>query len=213
MKLSPVLACLIPVFLFCNCATNTAKKRPTVLVSVKDQKMAVYKKGQRVATYPVSTSKFGLGDRPNSNRTPIGEMEIARKVGGGQPLGMVFKGRRPTGEILRPNSPGRDPIVTRILWLRGREAATRNAFSRYIYIHGTPEERRIGRPASYGCIRMKSRDVARLYNSVPVGSKVKVVRGSLPSSPASKQVKRVASAIGGAVYNVATLGTGSTDKS
>ena len=213
MKLFPRLACVIPILLLCNCATNTVKKTPSVLVSVKDQQMAVYKQGQRVATYPVSTSKFGLGDRPNSNRTPIGEMEIARKVGGGQPLGMVFKGRRPTGEILRPDAPGRDPIVTRILWLKGREAATRNAYSRYIYIHGTPEESRIGRPASYGCIRMKSRDVARLYNSVPVGSKVKVVRESLPASPLSNQVKRVASAVSGAVYNVATLGSGGTDKS
>ena len=103
--------------------------------------------------------------------------------------------------------------MTRILWLKGREAATRNAYSRYIYIHGTPEESRIGRPASYGCIRMKSRDVARLYNSVPVGSKVKVVRESLPASPLSNQVKRVASAVSGAVYNVATLGSGGTDKS
>ncbi|MGY8691017.1 MAG: L,D-transpeptidase family protein, partial [Verrucomicrobiales bacterium] len=143
-------------------------------VSVKDQKLAVYKKGKRIATYPVSTSKFGIGDHPGSNRTPIGDMEVARKIGGGQPQGMVFKGRRPTGEVLRPNAPGRDPIVTRILWLRGKEAKTRNAYGRYIYIHGTPEESKIGKPASYGCIRMRSRDVALLYNQVGVGAKVKV---------------------------------------
>ena len=119
-----------------------------MLVSVRDQKIAVYKEGRRVATYPISTSKFGLGDKPGSNRTPIGKMEVARKIGGGQPLGMVFKGRRPTGEVLRPNAPGRDPIVTRILWLRGKEQKTRNAYRRFIYIHGTPEERKIGRPAS-----------------------------------------------------------------
>lgn len=175
--------------------------------------MAVYKKGQRVATYPVSTSKFGVGDRPNSNYTPIGDMEVARKVGGGQPLGMVFKGRRPTGEVLRPNSPGRDPIVTRILWLRGREAATRNAYRRYIYIHGTPEEYRIGKPASFGCIRMKSRDVAKLYNTVGVGAKVKVTKEGLPLPPVADQMKRMASAVGGAVYSVATLGSGQRNKS
>ena len=126
---------------------------------------------------------------------------------------MVFKGRRPTGEVLRPNSPGRDPIVTRILWLRGRESQTRNAYGRYIYIHGTPEERKIGKPASYGCIRMRSRDVARLYNQVGVGAKVKVTPGRLPSPAVGEQMKSVASAFGGAVYNVATLGAGLRHKS
>ncbi|MDA7666596.1 L,D-transpeptidase, partial [bacterium] len=108
---------LLPMLLLASCATNST--RHVMLVSVRDQKMAVYQEGSRVATYPISTSKFGLGDKPGSNRTPIGKMEVARKIGGGQPLGMVFKGRRPTGEVLRPNAPGRDPIVTRILWLRG----------------------------------------------------------------------------------------------
>ena len=175
--------------------------------------MALYKEGKRVASYPISTSKFGLGDQPGSNRTPIGKMEVARKIGGGQPMGMVFKGRRPTGEVLRPDAPGRDPIVTRILWLRGKEARTRNAYSRYIYIHGTPEERKIGRPASYGCIRMRSRDVARLYRQVGVGAKVEVTTKSLPGPKIAMQMKRAASAVGGAMYNVATLGGGLRDKS
>ncbi|MDA7526038.1 L,D-transpeptidase [Verrucomicrobiales bacterium] len=182
-------------------------------MSVRDQKMAVYQEGSRVATYPISTSKFGLGDKPGSNRTPIGKMEVARKIGGGQPLGMVFKGRRPTGEVLRPNAPGRDPIVTRILWLRGNEAKTKNAYRRFIYIHGTPEERKIGRPASYGCIRMRSRDVARLYRQVGVGTKVEVTMGPLPAPQVAQQMKRAASAVGGAVYNVATLGGGIRNKS
>ncbi len=184
-----------------------------MLVSVKDQKMALYKEGKRVATYPVSTSKFGIGDQPGSNRTPIGKMEVARKIGGGAPMGMVFKGRRPTGEVLRPNAPGRDPIVTRILWLRGKEARTRNAYGRYIYIHGTPEERKIGRPASYGCIRMRSRDVARLYQQVGVGAKVEVTTAPLPGAPISNQMKKVAGVLGGAVYNVATLGGGLRNRS
>jgi len=202
---------LIPTLLLCSCATKTSKH--VMLVSVRDQKMAVYKEGSRVATYPISTSKFGLGDVPGSNRTPVGRMEVARKIGGGQPLGMVFKGRRPTGEVLRPNAPGRDPIVTRILWLRGKEAKTRNAYRRFIYIHGTPEERKIGRPASYGCIRMRSRDVARLYRQVGVGTKVEVTTGSLPGPQVAEQMKRAASAVGGAVYNVATLGGGTRNKS
>ena len=106
--------------------------------------------------------------------TPLGELEIARKIGGAAPAGSVFKDQRPTGEILRPDAPGRDPIVSRILWLKGLEACNRNAFSRYIYIHGTAEERRIGTPASFGCIRMRSADVIRLYDAVGVGTKVDI---------------------------------------
>ena len=99
-----------------------------------------------------------------------------------RPSGAVFKSRRRTGEILRPNAPGRDPIVSRILWLRGKERQNRNTFARYIYIHGTPEERRIGKPVSYGCIRMKSRDVIDLYRRVGVGAEVRIIRGSLFST-------------------------------
>jgi lipoprotein-anchoring transpeptidase ErfK/SrfK len=104
---------------------------------------------------------------------------VARKIGDNAPLGSVFKSRRPTGEILKPNAPGRDPVVTRILWLSGTEARNRNAFRRTIYIHGTPEERRLGAPASYGCIRMASRDVADLYDRVGYGADVFVIRGSI----------------------------------
>jgi hypothetical protein len=95
----------------------------------------------------------------------------------------VFRNRRFTGEILQPNAPGRDPVITRIIWLKGLEAGNAHAFSRCIYIHGTPEERTIGRPASYGCIRMKSRDVAELYTQLPVGALVEIVPDRLPNIP------------------------------
>jgi hypothetical protein len=150
-----------------------------IVVSVPDQKLVLVQNGIRVANFRISTSKFGVGDRPRSYATPLGAMEIAAKVGGQAAAGTVFKGRRPTGEILRPNAPGRDPIVTRILHLRGLEGCNARAFARGIYIHGTPEERRIGRPASYGCIRMRSRDVISLYDSVSVGTKIAVVNQSL----------------------------------
>ena len=156
-----------------------------VIVSVRDQRMMVLKEGAPVKSYRISTSKFGLGDKPGSMNTPLGTMRIARKIGSGAPSGAVFKSRRPTGEILRPNSPGRDPIVSRIIWLKGTERRNRNAFRRYIYIHGTPEERTIGRPASYGCIRMKSRDVIDLYRRVGVGAEVRVIKGSLFGLPFS----------------------------
>lgn len=136
--------------------------------------MIVLRDGKKIAQYPVSTSKFGLGDKFGSNATPLGTMKIKKKIGDGAPLGAVFKSRRFTGEVLPPNAPGRDPIVTRILWLEGTESQNRHAYERFIYIHGTPEEIKIGTPASYGCIRMKSRDVAELYEIVGVGARVKV---------------------------------------
>jgi len=174
---------LLPLALVFTAATeaflSVSRAGTAVVVSVPDQELAVVRDGLKVATYPVSTSKFGVSDRPRSYGTPIGSMQIAAKIGQGAPIGSVFKNRQRTGEILRPNAPGRDPIVTRILWLKGNEARNCQAFGRNIYIHGTPEERKIGRPASYGCIRMRSKDVVRVFESVPVGAKVEVVNASL----------------------------------
>ena len=150
-----------------------------MIVSVSDQRMLLVRDGIPVKSYNISTSKFGVGDRPGSNCTPIGRLQITQKIGDNRALGSVFKNRRPTGEIVKPNAPGRDPVVTRILWLKGTEPRNQNAYRRSIYIHGTPEERRLGRPASYGCIRMGSRDVADLYKRVGYGADVFVIRGSI----------------------------------
>lgn len=153
-----------------------------VVVSVREQKLALLEKGSLVATFPVSTSKFGLGDRRGSCRTPLGELEIADKIGDTAPMGTVFKNRRRTGEVVASNAPGRDAIVTRIIWLRGREAQNANAFGRDIYIHGTPEERNIGLPVSYGCIRMRSADIMKLYSLVGRGAQVTIVDLPLASA-------------------------------
>ena len=158
------------------------------IVSVREQKLMLLQNGAQVTTYPVSTSKFGVGDDWGHMTTPIGAMAVAQKIGDHAPLGAVFHNRRYTGEILRPNAPGRDPIVTRIIWLRGLEASTSHAFARCIYIHGTAEERTIGRPASYGCIRMKSKDVSELYSQLPVGAVVQVVQAGLPRVPKAKVI-------------------------
>lgn len=173
------LACLFSVIGFTSCGSINKDNRNKMIVSVRDQKMLLVKDGKPVKTYKISTSKFGIGDRPGSNHTPLGRMQIAKKIGGSAPAGAVFKSRRPTGEVLKPNAPGRDPIVSRILWLHGVEDGNRNAYRRYIYIHGTPEERRLGTPASYGCIRMGGKDVIDLYNRVGAGAEVKVIRGTL----------------------------------
>ena len=153
-----------------------------IVISTRDQTLALLDRGTLLATYPVSTSKFGLGDRPGSRFTPLGQLQIAEKIGDNAPPGAVFKDRRRTGEIVLANSLGRDPIVTRILWLRGVESQNANAFARDIYIHGTPEEWRIGSPASYGCIRMRSSDVAQLYNIVGIGAAVTIVDTPLVSA-------------------------------
>ena len=170
---------LVTLFL-ASCAAPDTQHH--VVISTRDQKLAILDRGNLLATYPVSTSKFGLGDRPGSRFTPLGQLQIAEKIGANAPPGAVFKDRRRTGEIVLANSPGRDPIVTRILWLRGRESQNANAFGRDIYIHGTPEERLIGTPASYGCIRMRSTDVVQLYNIVGVGAAVTIVNAPLVSA-------------------------------
>src|SRR5439155_14330895 len=94
----------------------------SLLVSVPDQKLIMLQDGVPIVSYPISTSRFGLGDRFNSYATPSGTLEVAQKIGENAPSGAVFKVRRWTGEVLRPNTRGRDPIVTRILWLRGLES-------------------------------------------------------------------------------------------
>jgi hypothetical protein len=154
-----------------------------VIISVKDQKLLLMGNGTRLATYPISTSKFGVGDNWGRMTTPLGFLQVAEKIGDHAPEGAVFRNRRFTGEILKPNAPGRDPVITRIIWLKGLEASNAHAFSRCIYIHGTPEEKTIGRPASYGCIRMKSHDVAELYAQLPIGALVEIVNDGLPKIP------------------------------
>lgn len=168
-RLLTLLLVLLPALLLTSCNKDTDH---CLIISVADQKMMLLRRGQPIASFPISTSKYGLGDFPGSNRTPTGLMEIAQKFGDGAAEGAVFKSRQPTGEIVRVNAPGRDPIVTRILWLKGTEPQNSRAFERMIYIHGTPEEKNIGKPVSYGCVRMRSRDVVELYRIVGWGARV-----------------------------------------
>ena len=175
-----ILFALPVALLLASCATRDREHK--VVISVPEQKMMVLKLGTPIAEYPVSTSKYGLGDRPGSYATPLGRLEVARKIGDNAPSGAVFKSRRRTGEVLRPDSPGRDPIVSRILWLRGLDHHNRNAYGRGIYIHGTVEERNVGRAVSYGCIRMKSSDVIQLYNTVGTGAEVEIINAPLSAA-------------------------------
>src|SRR2546430_14954348 len=130
--------------------------------------------GGTPAVNPFSPSKSGLGDGWVSLATPLGPLRFPKKSADTAPVGAFFHTRRFTGEILQPNTPGRDPIITRIIWLRGLEAENAHAYNRGIYIHGTPEEKTIGRPASYGCVRMKSSDVSSLYAQLSIGAIVQI---------------------------------------
>jgi lipoprotein-anchoring transpeptidase ErfK/SrfK len=147
-----------------------------VVVSVPDQQLALVERGKVISSYSISTSKFGTGDSAGSYRTPLGTLFVSGKFGDGLQAGTVIKNRIATGEIVNANAPGRDAIVSRVIWLRGMEQQNRGAHDRGIYIHGTPEERRIGKPASFGCIRMRSKDVIALYDALHIGMHVTITQ-------------------------------------
>ena len=133
-----------------------------------------------VARFPISTSRFGTGDHFGSYKTPLGQFRVCDKIGEDLSPGAVIKHRSATGEVIPVNAPGRDPIVTRLMWLDGLEEQNRNARVRGIYIHGTPEEINLGKPVSWGCIRMRSRDVIQLCQEIPVGAIVSILPDRLP---------------------------------
>ena len=155
----------------------------TIRVSLEDQRLDLLEDGSLLKTYPVSTSKRGAGEDTDSFRTPRGRHVIRAKIGDGEPAGAVFEGRRQTGEIysdeLAAQSPDRDWVLSRILWLSGTELGknrlgTVDSMRRYIYIHGTPEAQKLGTPASLGCIRMSNADVIELFDLVMTGTVVDI---------------------------------------
>src|SRR5688500_4586843 len=172
----PLRTCLALALLSAPAITQNVFAAPLdeIVVSVADQELALLKRGKLVKRFPISTSKFGTGDVVGSYRTPLGETFVSAKIGDGLPAGAVIKNRNATGEIVPPNAPGRDTIVSRVIWLRGMDGTTANTRARCIYIHGTAEERRIGRRASYGCIRMRSSDVIELYRLIHIGTHVRI---------------------------------------
>lgn len=145
-------------------------------VDAAAQELALLDGARVLRRYPVSTAKNGLGERNGSFCTPRGRHLVRAKIGAGQPLNAVFVRRRPTGEIWTPELharyPGRDWILTRILWLSGCQPGFNrlgevDTMRRYIYIHGAPETAEMGKPGSIGCIRMRSADVLELFELVP----------------------------------------------
>jgi lipoprotein-anchoring transpeptidase ErfK/SrfK len=157
---------------------------PRIEISLPEQSLRlVADGGKELRRYPVSTSRNGAGEREGSFCTPRGEHIVRAKIGGGQPVNTVFVRRRPTGEIWTPELserfPGRDWILTRILWLSGCEPGKNrlgevDTMRRYIYIHGSPDSVPMGAPGSIGCIRMRNHDIVELFDRVPAGTQVRI---------------------------------------
>lgn len=157
---------------------------PYIVIDIGNQQLRLIDDaGVVLKSYRVSTAGNGPGELSGSECTPRGEHVIRAKIGGGCPVGTVFVGRRPTGEIctdaLFNANPERDWILTRILWLSGLEPGKNrlggvDSMRRYIYIHGTPDAFPVGVAASHGCIRMRNRDVVELFDSVAVGTRVSI---------------------------------------
>ena len=139
--------------------------RTKIDISIHDQLLTVKRGDETLRSYPVSSSRFGLGTEEGSMKTPTGRFRIAEKIGGSAPSGTVFQSRVP----LKPGDPfppSEDLVMSRILWLDGLEEHNANTRQRFIYIHGTKHEDKIGSPASPGCVRMRNADVIDLFDLV-----------------------------------------------
>jgi len=143
----------------------------SIHVSIRDQRLTLTENETSIRSYPVSTSRFGVGTEEGSMKTPIGQFRIAEKIGGDSPTGTIFRSRVP----LDPDQPPphtEDMVMSRILWLDGSDEHNANTRNRYIYIHGTRHEDQIGTPASCGCVRMRNADVIELFELVDEGTPV-----------------------------------------
>jgi lipoprotein-anchoring transpeptidase ErfK/SrfK len=140
-------------------------------VDIARQMLDLRHHGELMKSWPVSTSRFGLGFEPGSFKTPTGRFMVTQKIGTDEPLWAEFKSRQPTGNIAAPGGE-HDGILTRILWLSGLDEENANTRDRYIYFHGTNREDLIGTPASHGCIRLRNDDIAELFDLVPEGVRV-----------------------------------------
>ncbi len=160
-----------------------------IKVSIDQQRQQLLESNDIVMDVAVSTATNGPGERIHSECTPRGRHRVRARIGAGCPVNTVFRGRRPTGELyspeLRAGNPGRDWILTRILWLCGEEPGRNrlggvDTMRRYIYIHGAPDDDPMGVPTSHGCVKMRNADVIRLFDRVPVGTRVLIQEGPLP---------------------------------
>jgi L,D-transpeptidase YbiS len=139
--------------------------RAKIDISIGDQTLTLKHGDEIVRKYPISSSRFGIGVEEGSSKTPTGNFQVAAKIGHGMPVGTVFQSRVPLGPD-DPLPPTEDLVTSRILWLDGLDDHNANTRERFIYIHGTRHEDKIGRPDSHGCIRMRNADVIELFDLV-----------------------------------------------
>jgi L,D-transpeptidase YbiS len=148
-------------------------QKSRIHVSIRRQELTLTRGRKVLRRYPVSTSRFGVGSENGSNKTPLGKFRVSDKIGAGMPNGTIFVGRVAlTRDDPLPRT--KDLVLSRILWLDGLEPPNDNTRDRFIYIHGTRHEDKIGRPDSHGCVRMRNADVIELFDMVKVGTPVKV---------------------------------------
>ncbi|MFC1898578.1 L,D-transpeptidase [Candidatus Cloacimonadota bacterium] len=159
-------------------------KKSRIIINISKQKMQLLKNDEILREYTISTSRFGIGNKAGSCKTPLGKHKICEKIGKNAPIGAIFKARKPTGEIADlelDDTYNEDLITTRIITLNGIEEGLNkgsgiDSNKRYIWIHGTAEESKIGKPASHGCIRMKNQDIVEFFDSVRVGMEIEIVK-------------------------------------
>jgi len=158
-------------------------KQFEILISISKQKLYLVKGKKNVATYPVSTSKYGIGNKAGSNKTPLGTHRISEKIGKDTVMGTIFKSCINTGKVAKIYTDRtdiqKDLITSRIMWLKGLEAGINkgrgiDSYESRIYIHGTPEEGLVGKPESHGCKRMRNKDVIELFDLVAKGTLVEI---------------------------------------
>ena len=142
--------------------------RTNIQISIRDQRLTLKERGVPIRSYPVSTSRFGVGTEEGSMKTPTGRFRVAKKIGEGLPSDTVFQSRAPL-QPGDPLPPTEDLVMSRILWLDGLDEHNANTRDRFIYIHGTKHEDKIGIPDSHGCVRMRNTDVVELFALVDEG--------------------------------------------
>ncbi|MFC5051656.1 L,D-transpeptidase family protein [Rubritalea spongiae] len=146
----------------------------SLLITIHDQSLRLLDHGKEVVKYTISSAKNGPGSEEGSFKTPLGNFIISEKHGQDAPLNTIFKGRKPIGQWDPCECCDDDLVTTRILWLDGLDPDNANTKSRYIYIHGTNHEDKIGIPHSCGCIRMKNTDIVELFDTVTENTPVRI---------------------------------------
>jgi lipoprotein-anchoring transpeptidase ErfK/SrfK len=147
--------------------------RSRIDISIRDQTLSLKHGDETVRSYPISSSRFGVGVEEGSNKTPTGNFQVGAKIGHGMPIGTIFRSRVPLAPD-DPLPPTEDLITSRILWLDGLDEHNANTRERFIYIHGTKHEDKIGHPDSHGCIRMRNADVIELFDLVDEDTPVEI---------------------------------------